>query len=420
MADDIGEERRLDPQAAAAPNRDRHGEPPIIEGEVAERDEAPSTAAKEAPPEAANNPDAAPPPEPAPHRLEPGSAGPRRSTLFIAGGVGGVIGAVVAAGIVLVERSTFEADLSRRLAAVEAPLSDLNRRVGVLENAAQSAKAAADAAKASQGDIQAARTDATKALALATKTAASVEQQKQLAAEKTPPAGDSGDVEARLQKLESDRSAVDKTAADLAPIEDRLAKLEAALVAPKSETRVAPEHGDVGRDAWVAMAVAAEAVSDGLVSGAPYAAEQAALERLGADPAKVAALKPFADKGAPAAAALALGFDKIAPDVVKAATPKDGGGVMDRLISNMSKVVRITPVGEAAGDNPAALVSQIESALGRGEIQAAMALWARLPEPARRASADWAGGAEARLAADAAAAGLLNDAMVKLASGDKP
>ncbi len=145
-----------------------------------------------------------------------------------------------------------------------------------------------------------------------------------------------------------------------------------------------------------------------------------ALERLGADSAKTVALKPFAEKGAPTAAALAAGFSKIAPDALKAASPKEGGGVMDRLMSNMSKVVKITPVGETAGDDPAALISQVSAALERGEIGAAMVLWARLPEPARRASQDWASGAQALLAAQTAAAqSILNDAMGKLAGGDK-
>ena len=203
-------------------------------------------------------------------------------------------------------------------------------------------------------------------------------------------------------------------------LQERLAKIEAALAAPKNETRVAPEESGLRPSDETALAVAAESVADRLARGAPYITEERALERLGADPAKIAALKPFAEKGAPTAAALAGDFAKTAPSALKAAAPAESGGVMDRLMRNMSKVVKVTPAGETQGDDPAALISQIGATLDRGDIAAAMSLWARLPEPARRALQGWASGAEARLAADNAAQGILNDAMAKLAAGDKP
>jgi hypothetical protein len=434
MAEDIGE-RRLDPEAAAAPNRDRRGEPPIIEGEVTVRHDAPSAASEHSPKtqeppttEATQEPPAEERPaeqaeEPLQEKpdafLEPAPANPMRSRPLIAAGVGALVGAVVAAAVVGFERSAVDSGLSERLAALDAPINDLTRRVSALEAAASSGKAAADAAKTFPSDIQAARADAAKALALATKTAAAIEQRKDIAPVPAAPAIDVGAIEARLRKLESASTAASGAGANLAPLEDRLAKIEATLAAPKNETRLAPEASVPRRTDWAALAVAAEAVSSRLAAGAPYSAEEAALERLGADPAKTAALKPFAETGAPTGAALAAGFAKIAPDALKSAEPKGTGGVMERLMSNMSKIVKITPIGETAGDDPAALISQIEAALDRREIDVGMALWARLPEPTRRASQDWASGAQARLAADAAAQSILNDAMAKLAAGDK-
>jgi hypothetical protein len=157
-------------------------------------------------------------------------------------------------------------------------------------------------------------------------------------------------------------------------------------------------------------------VNDRLRTGAPYSIEQTALEHLGADTAKLAILKPLAEKGAPTASALAAEFVKNAPAVRAASAPQSSGGVVDRLMSNMSKVIRVTPVGEVAGDDPAALVSQIDGALGRGQIAEAIAAWARLPDPARQASQDWAARAQSRVAADKAAQGVLDDAMAQLAS----
>ncbi len=167
-------------EAAAAPNRDRRGEPPIIEGEVTARHDAPA-AASEAPPkteqpattgasqkppaqEAAEKPAdekarsrkppaegsaaAAKPAQEEPAGLaEPTPAKAGRARPLIAACLGGLVGAVVAGGIVGFERSTVDSGLSERLAALEAPINDLTRRVGALEDAAASGKAAADAVK---------------------------------------------------------------------------------------------------------------------------------------------------------------------------------------------------------------------------------------------------------------------------------
>jgi hypothetical protein len=408
MADN-DEQRPLDPEAAAAPNRDKRGEPPIIEGELAGHDRPAAAAAEpaaraeeRAAPEAPN-----PPGEPASQ-----SRGPRP---FVAAAIGGVAGAVVAAAVFWFVGQTGDARLQDRVAALEAPVAELTRRVAAVETAAQSAKATADAVKSLQGDVQAARAEAAKAVTLANKAAASADQKLNGAAS----TADLNAINERLKKLESAPPAQAAASPDLSSIENRLAKIESALAAPKNETRAPADAAAPARADWTGLAVAAQAVSARLASGAPYPTEEAALERLGADPAKIAALKPFAEKGAPTAAALAAGFAKIAPDALKAAAPKESGGVMDRLMSNMSKVVKITPVGEVRGDDPPALVSQIAAALERGDVGGAMALWARLPEPARKASEDWAAAAQARLAADAAAQGVLNDAMTKLAAGGK-
>ena len=86
---------------------------------------------------------------------------------------------------------------------------------------------------------------------------------------------------------------------------------------------------------------------------------------------------------------LAADFAKLSPAMLAAAAPQElRAALIDRLVANMSKVVKVTPVGEVAGDDPAALVSQIGAALERGQIAPAMAAWARLPEAARQASSN--------------------------------
>ena len=89
---------------------------------------------------------------------------------------------------------------------------------------------------------------------------------------------------------------------------------------------------------------------------------------------------------------------------------------MDRMLDHMRKLVRVRAVGEVAGDDPAALVSQIEAALARGQAASALGVYARLPEAARKAGADWAKTADARVAADAAARSLRENAIGRLAA----
>ncbi len=199
----------------------------------------------------------------------------------------------------------------------------------------------------------------------------------------------------------------------VAALGDRLVKVEAALAAPKVETRVAPTETPPKADP-AAQAIAAIALERRLGAGEPFAAEWAALSRLGADSAALAALKPYADSGAPTVAALAASFAKIAPSLVAAANPEKPEGAFGTLRDELRGLVRVRAVGEVAGEDPAALVSQIQSALARGDLSAALGIYARLPEPARKASADWAKTAEARAAADPAARTLGEAAIGKL------
>ena len=428
----------------ATPNRDRRHEPPVIEGEMVERRESGDAPAVDAADDGAK---AAGPPVAEPAVAEPPAKSPpaRTARPILSAAIGALVGAAVAAGGLwfVNQRSAIPADFAARLDRLEkgAPASSAalvaldgrvgaleaaparepdktladayGQRIAALESAALSAKAAADANAGSLAEAQAARVDAAKALALATSAAqnASGAPAAQVGATEQANA-----LEGRIGKLEAGLAALDRPPVDLGPVNQRIDKLEGALAAPKSETRAPAESVAPSRD-WAALAVVAQALGDRLRAGAPFAPEQAALERLGADPARLTALKPLAEKGAPTTTALASDFARIAPSLL-AAGPTKSGGAIDRLFANMSKVVRVTPVGEIAGDDPAALVSQIGAALERGRLGPALAVWERLPEAARQASQEWAGAAKARLAADQAAQGVVDDAIARLAAAN--
>jgi hypothetical protein len=446
MADDTSPERPPDLDEAATPNRDRRPDAPVvIEGESAEPVGSAEPVASAEPPGFVEVPE----PSAAPNDatiIEPPRGGGRP---FLSAAIGAIVGAAVAgAGLWFIEHRTASdpelvarlenlernppappptaalAALDKRVGALEAALGDASdkgsaaaygQRIAALESAALSAKAAADGNKDALVMAQAARDDAAKALALSTTAAQRVEG----IAGAAPPAvqadADVGGLEARVVKLETAQATLDRPPVDLGPIDQRLANLENALAAPKTENRVAAESAAPGRDV-AGLAVVAQALGERLRVGAPFPLEETALERLGADPASLAILKPLAEKGAPTVSALAADFTKIAPTITSAAAPQSSGGVWDRLMVNMSKAVRVTPVGEVLGDDPAALVSQVNGALARGDVGSAIAAWTRLPEPARQASQEWADRAKSRLAADKAAQGILDDAMTRLAA----
>ncbi len=339
--------------------------------------------------------------------------------------------------------------------AKSASVQGLEKRLAALE----SSRVNPDALLAAQSDATAAREAATKALALAGQASAAGEAP---AAAPDPRIGklesDVGSLDARVAdltglgdrvaklegalaapkseapaaapdprigKLESDISALDARigklegdfsarVADLTGLGERVGKLEGALAAPKSEARVAAEISQEVDPA--SQAVAADALEQRLRTGESFAAEWTALSRLGADAPSLAALKPYAETGAPTATALAASFAKAAPAMLAAIAPESTGGAMGKLIDHMRKLVRVHAVGEVAGEDPDALVSQIQAALARGQVAAALGAYAHLPETARKVSADWAKTAEARVQADAAARTLRENAIAHLAA----
>jgi hypothetical protein len=214
----------------------------------------------------------------------------------------------------------------------------------------------------------------------------------------------------RVAKLEAEPPKAN--GAELSVLAARLDKIEAALAAPKTETRSPVENS-------AAIAIIADAIADRLAAGAPLAPDLSALGRLGVDPAALAALKAVAE-GAPTGNALAASFDAVAPQVLAAASPREQGGIVDRLIAHMRGLVRIRDLNGATGDAPDAIVARIEAASRRGDFAAALAAFDQLPEAARQAAGDWPIKARARQAADAALQSIREAAIGRLAGGASP
>jgi hypothetical protein len=404
-------------------NRDARPEPEVIEGEIAASEAADS----KSPPD----PTAA---ETSADARAAARAAPRNGARsLLAGAVGGIVVSALGlgAGYSFLTSKADVSETENRLGALEAQarqtndalgaeanresaaVAGLEKRIGALEASAGASNsadldkrvAALEAASAGNG----AASDATQRLAA---------QAKDLRADVDAEKGALPDLSARVAKLESDAPKANAAGSDLAALAARIDKIEAALSAPKSETRVAAEK-PAAADNATTIAIIAEVAEERLSSGAGLGSELAALQRLGVDAAALAPLQAVVN-GAPTNSALAASFDGVAPHVLAATSPPDQGSVTDRFLAHLHNLVKVRELSETAGDDPQALVSQIEAASRRGDIGAALASFDKLPEAARKAAGDWPTLARARAAAEAALQSIREAAVGQLAGGPKP
>ncbi len=423
MIDEESPDTPSEPAAGAPVNRDRRPNDAVIEGEVLRQE--PEKPAVEVAPERVEAGEAAPPPR---------DERPRSGRALAAGAVAGAVAAAIVAtafalgsakgGLSEADSNRFSAletaagredaaiaALDKRVAALEgahsaAATAALGKRLGMLEaSAGQSGDqgldkrlGALEAASASDGEKIATGADAiqrvssdVQALQAAVKSASS----------------EIPDLAARVGKLEASNAS-----GDLAALTDKVGKIESALAAPKPE---APKPSDNA----AALALVAQTISDKLATGAPFANDIAALGALGADPANLEPLKGLAN-GSPTDHALAVTFEALEPKMLASFGSGASGGVGDRFLASLRGLVQIRRVGETQGDDPQALASQVVARLERGDLDGALAAFAKLPDPARQAASAGAAEAGAKQAAVAAAQALRDSAVGRFTQNSKP
>lgn len=307
----------------------------------------------------------------------PESARSRLPALALAGLVGGVVGA----GLVMLAMSRMTpavtpeqvAALQSRLDTLQGAATELDRKAAAASDAAAKAGAAAQAATARASEVAAAQ---------------------------APDAAAIAGLNAQAQRAEaaasSARQMLEQASARIGNVET-LAK---AAAAPSPQALAA------------ARIVLAERVQSALASGQPFAGDIAALAKGGGSPEQLAALNAVA-AGAPTKDALLSQLRTHRAMFAREIMPASAGW-QDRLLALASRVVSIRPVGDTGANDPATLPMRLENALAKGDIVAAAALWGQLPEPARRASADFGEALRKRGAADAAIAKIAQDAVAAL------
>jgi len=203
-------------------------------------------------------------------------------------------------------------------------------------------------------------------------------------------------------KMEVQRSDLDAVASRIMALESAVKGLAAATVPVDRAAR---------------LTVGAEALRATVERGAPYQAELASLRALGVDQKATAPLEPFTANGVPSAAALARELEALTPALQQASEPEPGDATfLGRLKANAEKLVRITPAGAPAGNDPAAVLARIRFDAAHGDIAAALAAIDALPNSAKSLTAAWSKKAGAREAALATSRQIAADALAALAT----
>jgi len=197
----------------------------------------------------------------------------------------------------------------------------------------------------------------------------------------------------------------------IAALDNRIAALESTMKSLSTDA----QRTSSADDRAARLTVATEALRAAVDRGAPYQAELAVAQALGADKTATAPLEPFAADGLPNAAALAHEFALLTPSLLQAsgAAPRESS-FLGNLEAHAQKLVRITPIEAPAGNDPASVIARINIDAARGDIAAALAGIARLPESARTRVASWVKKAEAREAAIAASRRIAANALAAI------
>jgi hypothetical protein len=144
------------------------------------------------------------------------------------------------------------------------------------------------------------------------------------------------------------------------------------------------------------LAIATSALHNAVLSRAPYQAELANVQALGADVKQLGPLQHLAASGVPSDAQLADTLKKLLPGLTQAATPQASGDFLERLRANAGRLVRVTPADAPTGDDPADVLTRLKLEADRADIAGALADMQKLPAPAQQQAADWIATVKAR------------------------
>ena len=333
----------------------------------------------------------------------PSGAAPReRQGLWTA-----FVGAVIGAGVVLViggaawrygfkPQQGTDPVLSARLARIEAQIHDMTRP-------------AAPADMKSLNDIAArlAKIEATLA-AQAPSSEPAPASNATANGEAAGVAGEIASLRLRLDEMAAQIRNAQRRADDAASTADAAQKSSQSTTAELA--RAAQPDDRASR-----VAVAATALRAAVDRGEPFTAELAAAKALLPDTAGLAPLEPFAVSGIVSQSALAHELTALVPALLKANSAlSSDSSFLGKLQANAERIVRVRPIGDAAGSDPASTIARIENKAGQSDIDGVLGEFAKLPASVRAPAEGWIKKAEQRKSAIVASRQFARDALAAL------
>lgn len=254
-------------------------------------------------------------------------------------------------------------------------------------------------------------------------SAALEELRREIADLRAAPRTDNPDLAARVQALESsigNNGPSQEMVAELQQMKGDLDALKSALQAQGANDSelgqqlqaLTEKVNQPGREQVVARALAAAALKAATERGGSFEAELQTYADVAPNDPAVEGLRAYAAEGVPTRADLARRLPAAADAMLDAAhQPAEGQSVTERLLASAMRVVRVRPVGDVEGDTPEAIVARLEERVKNGDLKAATAEWAKLPEASRQASSAFKQALGARIAVDDLMNGTLTRAM---------
>jgi hypothetical protein len=207
-------------------------------------------------------------------------------------------------------------------------------------------------------------------------------------------------------------AAVAATADEIGGLANRVQTLE--TTAKALQDKVASATAAPDRDRAARFATAAFALRVVVERGEPYQGELAALKPLVASPERLKPLEAAAAEGISSGRELSRELSRLLVGIRQGADAREDAGLIERLQSGASRLVRIRPAGEdpaSGSDDP---LTAVETAAARSDIATAVAAAEKLPADLRAPLDTWVQKARTRLAALDAARTLAQEALAAL------
>ena len=209
------------------------------------------------------------------------------------------------------------------------------------------------------------------------------------------------------------QTAAQPSTVDRADLDELLRRMSAFEAAGKSvDDKIAKLSVPMDNRA-VRVAVLALALKTAVDRGVPYAAELAGLQPMAPDRKALEPLTPFAAAGLPGAASLSAELSALTAKM-NVIGRDQGADFLTRLQANAERLVRVRPIGAAAGNDPAAIIARVEFKAAHDDLAGALVELGKLPADMQRQAEPWVKKVEARNAASAAAQRVATAALAAL------